>query len=107
LEAAIASSKRPGYFPYFEQPDDAKAIIRSGEVKHLQQQVAQLQKQIDQITERIDTISRENAVFAPLSPALPSSPKNKTKPSPEKEQTNSESKPPMVCYLWLTKRSYP
>lgn len=54
LEAAIVASKRPGYFAYYEQPEHAKAVERSGEVQRLQEQVAQLQKQIDVITDKIE-----------------------------------------------------
>ncbi|KAF1318981.1 hypothetical protein FI667_g13456, partial [Globisporangium splendens] len=55
LEAAITMSKRPGYLAYYEQPDHLQALVRSGEVARLQEQVVQLQKQIDQLTEKIDS----------------------------------------------------
>ncbi|OWZ24567.1 hypothetical protein PHMEG_000391 [Phytophthora megakarya] len=54
LEAAIAASKRPGYFVYYEQPEQLKSIMRSGEVQRLQQQILHLQKQIDHLTEKIE-----------------------------------------------------
>lgn len=54
LDAAITASKRPGYFAYYEQPDETKNSIRSGEVQRLQEQVNQLQKQIDQLSDKID-----------------------------------------------------
>jgi hypothetical protein len=55
LEAVITMSKRPGYFAYYKQPDHLQALVRSGEVARLQEQVVQLQKQIDQLTEKIDS----------------------------------------------------
>ncbi|RLN89311.1 hypothetical protein BBJ28_00019491 [Nothophytophthora sp. Chile5] len=54
LEAAITASKRPGYFAYYEQPDNLKAVVRSGEVQRLQDQALHLQKQIDLLTEKIE-----------------------------------------------------
>ncbi|KAL4169622.1 hypothetical protein KRP22_010540 [Phytophthora ramorum] len=54
LEAAITASKRPGYFAYYEQPEQVKIIMRSGEVQRLQEQILHLQKQIDQLTEKIE-----------------------------------------------------
>ncbi|POM77985.1 hypothetical protein PHPALM_4555 [Phytophthora palmivora] len=54
LEAAITASKRPGYFPYYEQPEHLKNVMRSGEVQRLQEQIVHLQKQIDHLTEKIE-----------------------------------------------------
>jgi hypothetical protein len=54
LEAAITASKRPGFFSYYEPPDQVKTLVRGGEVERLQDQVVSLQKQIDQLSEKID-----------------------------------------------------
>lgn len=65
LEAAITASKQPGYFVYYEQPDETKSSIRDGEVQRLQEQVNQLQKQIDQLSDKIDhTASAANGSSA-------------------------------------------
>lgn len=69
LEAAIAASKRPGYFAYYKQPDHLTAVVRSGEVEHLQVQVVQLQKQIDQLTDKIETL--HSAAASPSSGSDP------------------------------------
>ncbi|KAG7384371.1 hypothetical protein PHYBOEH_009558 [Phytophthora boehmeriae] len=62
LEVAITASKRPGYFAYYEQPENAKHVIRSGEVQRLQEQIVHLQKQIDQLTEKIEKSAESHGV---------------------------------------------
>ncbi|EGZ28546.1 hypothetical protein PHYSODRAFT_469654 [Phytophthora sojae] len=54
LEAAITASKRPGYFAYYEQPENVKNVLRTGGMQRLQEQIVHLQKQIDQLTEKIE-----------------------------------------------------
>ncbi|DBA00728.1 TPA: hypothetical protein N0F65_001199 [Lagenidium giganteum] len=93
LEAAITASKQPGYFAYYEQPEQAKAIIRSGEVQRLQEQLVQLQKQIDQLTENIDAANAEHqhAIALMLAP-----PTGSTVGSPDKQ---SKAAPPVAANM--------
>ncbi|EGZ28544.1 hypothetical protein PHYSODRAFT_322207 [Phytophthora sojae] len=51
---AYTASKRPGYFAYYEQPENVKNVLRTGEMQRLQEQIVHLQKQIDQLTEKIE-----------------------------------------------------
>lgn len=61
LEAAITASKRPGYFAYYEQPDHLAAVVRSGEIERLREQLAQLQKQLDQVAAKIEALPSKRA----------------------------------------------
>lgn len=56
LQVAITTSKQPGYFTYYEQPDHLAAVVRSGEIERLRGQLAQLQKQIDQLSDKIEAL---------------------------------------------------
>ncbi|RHY69487.1 hypothetical protein DYB30_007103 [Aphanomyces astaci] len=58
LEAAISSSKKPGYFMYFEQPDVVKAVVKNGELRKLQTMIVQLQQKIDQVDVEIANHSK-------------------------------------------------
>lgn len=57
----MTASKQPGYFAYYEQPDQLTAVVRSGEIERLQEQLVQLQRQIDQLSDKIEELQRSSS----------------------------------------------
>ena len=54
LVAAIATSKKPGFFEYYSPSDDVKNIESTGMLKTLTKQISKVHAEIEAINEEID-----------------------------------------------------
>lgn len=53
LEAAVAASKNPGTILYYEQPHEAKAMVKDNRLQKLQNTMMGLQKEIDHVDDEM------------------------------------------------------
>lgn len=69
IQAAIAVSKNPGYFEYYQTPDDLQHVEDKKFLNGLARSVQKVQKELDQINEDIE---QTTAASKPKVPEVPS-----------------------------------
>ena len=71
MEVAVAVSKRPGFFEYYQPSDEVKRVYQTNECNNLVRKIARTQKELDmldmEIQQRNDTkrAAEQSGGFAP------------------------------------------